>query len=83
MGVPRLQTESGKIAPVHLSFCSVPFGLEQLTLGIASVPQETKQFIALNGEMPARPDRPQAKVKQQRVYSVGLLEFLKIGRNYF
>ena len=34
----------------HLSFCSEPFGLEQRTLGIASVLQGTKQFIALNGE---------------------------------
>ena len=34
----------------HLSFYSEPFGLEQRTLGIASVPQGTKQFIAINGE---------------------------------
>ena len=41
----------------HLSFCSEQFGLEQRTLGIASVRQGTKQFIALNGSGPARPDR--------------------------
>ena len=41
----------------HLSFCSEPFGQEQRTLEIASVPQGTKQFIALNGDGPARPER--------------------------
>ena len=42
----------------HLSFCSEPFGLEQRTLGIALVPQGTKQFIAINGERACWADRP-------------------------
>ena len=60
--VPRLQTEPG------LSFCSEPFGLEQRNLGIASVPQGTKQFIALNGERAC--SARQAEAKQQQPHSL-------------
>ena len=45
----------------HLSFCSAPFGLEQRTLGIASVPQGTKQFIALDGERACSARQAEAK----------------------
>ena len=41
----------------HLFFCSEPFILEQRTLGIALVPQGTKQLISLMGSWPAQPDR--------------------------
>ena len=50
----------------HLSFCSEPFGLEQRTLGIASVPQGTKQFIAINGELEYSARQATAKQQQQR-----------------
>ena len=39
----------------HSSFCSEPFGQDQhRTLGIASVPQGTKLFIALKGRVPVQ-----------------------------
>ena len=50
----------------HLSFCSEPFGLEQCTLGIASVPQGTKQFIALNGERACSARRAETTQQQQQ-----------------
>ena len=50
----------------HLSFCSEPFGLEQRTLGIASVPQGTKQFIALNGERACSARQAETRQQQQQ-----------------
>ena len=50
----------------HLSFCSEPFGLEQRTLGIASVPQGTKQFIACNGERACSTRQAEARRQQQQ-----------------
>ena len=48
MDVPRLQTESGQIAPALLLLRVIR--PEQRTLGFAPVPQGTKQFIALKRE---------------------------------
>ena len=52
----------------YLSFCSEPFHLEQCTLGIALVPQGTKQFIALNGEQAC--SARQAEAKQQQAEAI-------------
>ena len=49
----------------HLS-CSEPCGMEQLTLGIASVPQGTKQFIGLNGERACLARQAEGNQQQQQ-----------------
>ena len=49
----------------HLFFCAEPFGLEQHILGIASVPQETKQFTALSDEWACKARQAEAKHRQQ------------------
>ena len=65
-------------SPPPLSFCSEPFGLERRTLGIASVPQGTMQFIALNGERACSARRAEATQQQQQLaeklnyFSVGI-----------
>ena len=50
----------------HLSFCSEPFGLEQRTLGIASVPQGTKEFVILNGEWACSARQAETNQQQQQ-----------------
>ena len=52
---------------LHLSFCSDPYGLEQRTLGIASVPQGTNKFITLNGERACSARQAETKQQQQQL----------------
>ena len=69
MDVPRLQTESGQIAPTspsspsHSSWSSAPWGLLRY-------PKEPSNVLPLMGSGPARPDRPRQnnnnnKIKKQ------------------